>query len=767
MTFVEDGGPFARAVPSEACALVRVIGHHAVAFVSVGLGHLTGDRGMLDVSEGEGRRARLAAVLNSRHAGLCMLLDEPARGLHDEDVQNMGDAIAGLARAHTVVMNEHRHALAKAADHVIELGPGAGDAGGEVVYEGPLGRSSWAEEPVIERPRTPEHAKSRLLRIRGATIHNLDGVDCEIPLGRLTCLTGVSGSGKSSFVRGVLVPAVARALSRGVEVEDFDQRRGRWTRIEGAQHLEGLVALDQKAPSPNRRSIVATFLGVADAIRAAFGSSSQARGAGLSSSDFGLNAGAGRCQLCLGIGEVAEHDQWTTCPVCGGTRFGQDALSVRVDDMSISDLLDVPAAALRVRAPAFLSEHLAVLAAMTDLGIGHVSLGRRIDTLSGGEVQRLRIAAKLAEHDGGDLLFVLDEPAAGLHPSDVALLVRALDRILDHGRNTVVLVEHNPAIIRAADWLVEFGPGSGPHGGRIVAEGLPEKVSRTNTATGRVLSGRPPPSRPHVPSERSARAHGEPDDPVKQAQRVRAWLRHLTGDDVALPDDTPDDASPERPIVLLGEGFWKGRRVLELGDLDLEVAKLLLDLQVREVAPDELHDFARAWENEPGTELVLHPFLRQMQVWGPRLPRSVVGEATKHIQAMGLDLIGADGHPRNVRWPKVRATGTRFDLATREPGRAFAPGCGRARPRRRLRRAARFGWEGPPEARAAPPRPRSRDRRPDGRLALPLLPARRVRAVCHVQGCWAGHDAGRGIWSSGTAAPRPRTMASCIPQRRA
>jgi excinuclease ABC A subunit len=665
--FTDEGGPFAKAVSAEARALVRVVHHHAAAFVSVGLGHLTGDRGMLEISEGEGRRARLAAVLNSRHSGLCMLLDEPARGLHDEDVENMAGAIGDLARAHTVVMNEHRHALAKAADHVIELGPGAGDAGGQVVYAGPIARSSWAREPAIERARTPKQAKRGSLRIRGATIHNLDGLDCALPLGRLTCLTGVSGSGKSSFVRGVLVPAVARALQGGVEVEDFDQRHGRWTSIEGTELIKGLIALDQKAPPPNRRSLVATFLGVAEVIRAAFGSASQARSAGLSPSDFGLNAGAGRCQLCLGIGEVAEHDQWTTCPVCGGTRFGQDALSVRVDDMSVSELLDVPATALRDRAPTFLSAYLPILAAMADLGIGHVALGRRIDTLSGGEVQRLRIAAKLAEHDGGDLLFVLDEPAAGLHPRDVQMLVRALDRILDHGRNTVVLVEHNPAIIRAADWLVEFGPGSGPHGGRIVAEGSPEEVARTDTATGRVLSGRPAPSPPRAPPTHAVRVRNEADGGAKQAERVRAWMRHLIGDDVALPDESPDGGAPERPMVLLGERFWQGRRAIELGDLDLEMAKLLLDLQVREVTRDDLREFARAWEKEPRAQLVIHPFLRQMQVWGPRLPSSVVHEASKHIKAMGLELMGTTVHSSNVRWPKVRATGPRFVPAQAGP----------------------------------------------------------------------------------------------------
>ncbi|WP_433934992.1 hypothetical protein AB3662_10210 [Sorangium cellulosum] len=658
--FVGESGAFSKAVPADASALVNALRHQVAAFVSVGLSHLTGDRGMLEVSEGEGRRARLAAVLNARHAGLCMLLDEPARGLHDEDVQTMAGAVADLGRMHTVVMNEHRHTLVKAADHVVELGPGAGDAGGNIVYEGPVARSSWAKEPSIERTSASKASRSVFLSIRGATIHNLDGVDCEIPLGRLTCLTGVSGSGKSSFVRGVLVPAVARALSKGIEIDDFDQRQGTWTSIEGVQRIKGLVALDQKAPQPNRRSIVATFLDVADAIRAAFGRSEEARRVRLSPGDFGLNAGSGRCQLCLGIGEVVEHEQWTICPVCGGTRFGQDALSIRIDGMNISELLDVPVAELHVRAPSFLAAYLPILAAMADLGIGHIALGRRVDTLSGGEVQRLRIAARLAERGAGDLLFVLDEPAAGLHPRDVELLVRALDRIVDKGKNTVVLVEHNPAIIRAADWLIEFGPGSGPHGGRVVAAGSPADIARTNTATGRVLSGRSAPAPPRSRPTRLVRTQEQPREAAKQAERVRAWMRHLIGDDVALPDDAPDDGLPERPVAVLGDRFWQGRRATEIGDLDIEIAKLLLDMQVREVTPADLQDLAQAWQNKPRARLVIQPFLRQMQVWGPRLPNSVVGEATKHIEGMGIELIGVPFHPRNVRWPRVRATGARF-----------------------------------------------------------------------------------------------------------
>jgi excinuclease UvrABC ATPase subunit len=667
VAFTQDGSDFVKAVPPRDSALVRVLHHRAAAFVSLGLGHLTGDRGMPDVSEGESRRARLAAVLNAHHAGLCMLLDEPARGLHDEDVQNMTSAVTELARMHTVVVNEHRHAFAGAANHVIELGPGAGDAGGEVVYAGPVAQSSWAKELVIERERPHPRSKNpAVLAIRGATIHNLEGVDCTIPLGRLTCLTGVSGSGKSNFVRGILVPAVARSLPSPMQLDDFDQRQGTWSSFDGVERIKGMVALDQKAPPPNRRSIVATLLGVADPIRTAFGASPEARRASLSASDFGLNAGRGRCQHCLGIGEVEEHDQWTPCPVCGGTRFGQEALSVRVGGVNINEVLNAPIANLTGRAPVFLSEYLPVLTAMVDLGIGHVALGRRLDTLSGGEIQRLRIATKLAEHGSGGLLFVLDEPAAGLHPRDVERLVGALDRILDHGKNTVVLVEHNPAIIRAADWLIEFGPGSGPHGGRVVASGTPEEVRKTDTATGRVLSNKPAPLHPRQLSSSSTKqqAHHEPRVLEQQAERMKAWIRHLIGDDVARPDDGADGDATDRPVAALDDHFWQGRRAWEIGGLDLEIAKLLLDVQARRATADDITSLAQEWTKHRDARLVIQPFLKDIQVWGARLPASTVGEASAHIRSMGLDLIDADGSGvkrGNPDWPGIRATGDRFN----------------------------------------------------------------------------------------------------------
>jgi len=666
MDFTKREGSFARAVSAEARRWVDLIHHHSRAFVSVGLGHLSGERGMQEVSEGEGRRARLAGLLNVRSTGLCLLLDEPARGLHEQDLTGLTESISSLAPAHTVVMNEHRQALVEAADHLIQLGEGAGENGGRVMYQGAPVASPWRDVPPIERTRLVVGDKTHRLTFQGASIHNLRDVACSIPLGRLTCLTGVSGSGKSSFVRGILVPAVAATLAQPSQLEDFEFRRGHWERVSGSEHLRGLVALDQKVPPPNRRSIVATFIEVADDLRSRLAASEGARAVGLSATDFGLNAGHGRCQYCLGVGEVEQQAHWTPCPVCGGTRFGEEALSVRVDGLNISDLLALPVSGLRARARALVTPYLPLLEAMVELGIGHLSLGRRVDTLSGGEVQRLRIARKLAEHGQGGLLFVLDEPAAGLHPRDVGLLVRALDRILDQGRNTVVLVEHNLDIVRAADWLVEFGPGSGPEGGQVVAEGTPDQLRQTKTATGLALAGRLKAISSHQgrSSPRAGRV-GASAGSVEQASRAQAWIRQLMGDDVAIPEEPSEDAPPARPAVTLGERFWKGRLPWELGGLDEEVARLLLEVWADRTSPASSQDaFLRTWARRESARLVIHPFLKELQVWGRKLPRSAVDTAREHARAMGLELVDPDGGPlkkgANADWRQVRATGTRF-----------------------------------------------------------------------------------------------------------
>ncbi len=298
---------FLKGCPPEARGLVASLSRIAAALVSVGLGHLSGDRGMLDVSDGESRRARLAGALTSRLAGLLLVLDEPARGLHEEDLGPLGDAILQASHVHTVLMSEHRQRLVARAHHLVELGPGAGPNGGRIVYEGAIVTSAWAHPHLARAPAppAPKRKKRAWLEMDGVFIHNVKDARVRIPLGTMTCIAGVSGSGKSSFVRGALVPALAVALPpSAVEITDFRTRAGTWSRLAGEKAVSALYALDQSAAAPQKRSLVATFLDVAEPIRAEFAGDPIARRLGLGPRDFGTNSGKGRCPVCLGIGRL-------------------------------------------------------------------------------------------------------------------------------------------------------------------------------------------------------------------------------------------------------------------------------------------------------------------------------------------------------------------------------------------------------------------------------------------------------------------------------
>ncbi|MCU1348855.1 MAG: hypothetical protein JWO56_1885, partial [Acidobacteria bacterium] len=485
--FAAARGPFAREVDTNARPFVEALRRHAHSIVQVGLGYLTPDRGMLDVSEGESRRIGLARVLDAGESGLCLLLDEPARGLHESDLMNLSTALHRLRGAHTVILNEHRERLWDAADWLIEVGPGAGSSGGEITYAGSPRRRPGSPSEDAPRAQLPIREKHPTIKIRGASIHNVEDLDCEIPVGRLTCIAGVSGSGKSSFVRGVLAPALLE--STGDDATDFALRRGTWRSINGAGVIQKVVALDQTMPQPNRRSLVATFLGLFDDIRKAFAASSDAKREGLTASDFGVNAGNGRCLICAGAGAVPDGDLWSTCPSCGGARYGQRALAVRVGGVNVQELLETPIAQLAPYSETFRVPP-ALIGAVCELGIGYVALGRRVDTLSGGEVQRLRLATRLARDTAGSMLFIMDEPAVGLHARDVQRLAAALERVVDGGRNTVVIVEHDLRLIRSADWVIDFGPGSGPDGGKIVYAGTPQDLALAKTPTGLAIAGK-------------------------------------------------------------------------------------------------------------------------------------------------------------------------------------------------------------------------------------------------------------------------------------
>ncbi|MGA8810012.1 MAG: hypothetical protein WB973_19245 [Thermoanaerobaculia bacterium] len=650
--FAAERGAFARALDTDARSLVEALRRHAHSIVLVGLGYLTPDRGMLDVSEGESRRIRLARVLDAGESGLCLLLDEPARGLHESDLTRLSAALQRLRGAHTVVLNEHRERLWDAADWLIEVGPGAGSAGGEITYSGPPRRRPPAASEDVRRAQLPVDEKHPSIKIRGASIHNVEGLDCEIPVGRLTCIAGVSGSGKSSFVRGVLAPALLQLT--GDDADDFALRRGKWRSISGAAAIKEVVALDQTMPQPNRRSLVATFSGLFDDVRKVFAASPDAKREGLTASDFGVNAGNGRCDVCAGAGAVSDGDLWSTCPSCGGARYGQRVLAVRVGGVNVQELLETPFAQLGPYSGTF-GIPPALIDAVCELGVGYVALGRRIDTLSGGEVQRLRLAMRLARDTTGSMLFIMDEPAVGLHARDVQRLASALERVVDGGRNTVVIVEHDLRLIASADWVIDFGPGSGPEGGRIVFAGRPEELARAKTPTGLALAGKLTTVKDQPSEKQSARKRKLPVE--EQVIRTHALLRTLmTGDaSVAVSDD-----SVIEPVVVVSDRLWSERDAWEVGGLDTEVPKLLLDVQ-RPIAANPFAAVLDGWRENPNCWLAIQPFLTDMQTWGTALPESAVRAVKSLLAKEGLRLVNTAGATaRSEDIHELRATGDRF-----------------------------------------------------------------------------------------------------------
>jgi excinuclease ABC A subunit len=644
---------FVNSVPQKMRSLVEAIRRHAHSIVAVGLGYLTGDRGMLEISEGESRRTRLARVLDAGEQGLCLLLDEPARGLHESDLSGLAESLEHLRGEHTIILNEHRETLWDIADHFVEVGPGAGSTGGEITYSG----TRLNREPNLAQLRQPLPCEDQpKLVIRGASIHNIDNIECEIPLGRLTCITGVSGSGKSSLIRGVLAPALLKSV-KGVPT-DFSVRQGKWHSINGTRSITEVVALDQVMPPANRRSLVATFTGIFDNIRDVFGAATSAKLEGLSASDFGVNAGGGRCSVCAGIGEVVNGDLWSVCPSCGGSRYGQAALSVRIDGFNIEELLQTPVQNLGPRAVTF-GIPTGLIAAIYDLGIGYIALGRRIDTLSGGEVQRLRLAMRLSSPPSRSMFFILDEPAVGLHPKDVGRIATALDRVLENGRNTVVIVEHDLQLIRSADWVIDFGPGSGPDGGKIVFAGPPRELTKARTQTGLALAGK----LPKLESTAKAVAPVAADQklaPKDQVIRTTALMRTLINGDAAATALDSSEGTAE-PTVVVDEHFWAGRESWEVAGLDCEIPKLLLDVQ-RPSHKDGFTTLLEAWKKDKECWLAIQPFLTDMQVWGEELPESIIRTVTSHISKEGLQLVDVKGHRLENKFNvlEARATGKRL-----------------------------------------------------------------------------------------------------------
>ena len=624
-TLCQSSAPLAHALPKQAAPFIFQLERISRSLVGVGLAYLNGARGMNEISEGESRRIRLAAVFDGRHQGLCLLLDEPARGLHDEDVLRLTDTLIQLRGQHTLIINEHRQRLALAADHFVELGPCGGPQGGGITHAGSVPHEWWDVPKAITRERLIVDHNSPHIHIRGACCNNLRNQDISIPLGHLICVTGLSGSGKSSFVHGVLKPAL-------LDPTNPDPKG--WREIEGSQHVRQVINLDQGTPPANRRSIVATFLDLAKSLREHYAAHKDAKKLKLQASDFGLNNGEGRCVQCQGIGEIQDGQQWITCASCGGFRFGNRVLDVRDQGLNIAELLDLTINKIIEDLPQALLPFKTLLSSIANLGLGHLCLGRRLDTLSGGEIQRLRIARQLNINNPQGFVLLLDEPASGLHKNDVANLLKALDHVLAYGKNTVVVVEHNLSIVAASDWVIEFGPGSGPTGGFVVANAPPHELALTNTSTGRMLR-----TFVDISDQQSL-----PEMTLTQTPAVNAisaastlrWLRRLLGDDIAPSESLKEDNDLCPTIVFMPQASQE-QRFIEYGGLDRELLNLVLELQITSEDHFMDHYLLDIWLQNPKAQLVVHPLLQDIYIWGNNLPNSLIKERKTLLKSQGYD----------------------------------------------------------------------------------------------------------------------------------
>jgi excinuclease ABC subunit A len=467
-----------------------------------GLGYLSLDRQAATLSAGEAQRIRLATDVGSGLTGITYVLDEPTAGLHARDTGRLLGLLKGLRDAgNTVVVVEHDEDVIRSADHVIDMGPGAGEQGGRIVAEGTPEVIAASEASVTGRylrasNRVGPHSRDlrRGISIAHARCHNLRDLSVEIPAGGLIAITGVSGSGKSTLVFDVLAPALA-ARGRGLPGRDGGRHGERSAAVVVHEPFARVVVADRDPLDGASSSMPATMVGVFDAIRDRFAAADEARGAGLAKRHFSTRVKGGRCEGCEGVGRVRVSmdflpDVWVPCDECGGRRYRPEVLACRLDGRSIADVLD-----LTVRkARAAFSEVPAVarpLEVLNDLGLGYLRLGQGADTLSGGERQRLVLATELLREAAGATLFLFDEPTTGLHFEDVARLLQVFERLIDSG-HTVVVVEHNLDVVRAADWVIDLGPEGGDEGGRVVAAGTPARMSLVDSWTGRALAGGSP-----------------------------------------------------------------------------------------------------------------------------------------------------------------------------------------------------------------------------------------------------------------------------------
>jgi len=490
-----------------ASTILRELEARSSFLVEIGLGYLTLDRQMRTLSGGESQRISLANSLGSSLVDAIYVLDEPSIGLHPRDTDALLRLLGRLRDVgNTVIVVEHDPQVIAAADHVVELGPGAGEGGGQVVFEGTPGQLACADTGTgrvlsgrTEQPGPPRRrARSEgVLRARNARLHNIQGVDLEIPLGTLTVVTGVSGSGKSTLVHDILFRALERELGEGdtSAKEHLGEVVGRLDSLEGAGALDQVVLVDQSPIGRTPRSNPVTYIKGWDEIRRIFAARPLARERGYEARHFSFNVPGGRCEACKGAGHIEVEmvfmaDVYIPCEVCRGRRFRPEVLDVRFLGKSIADVLELTVdEAIRF----FLREDRLgqILWQLQQVGLGYLRLGQSATTLSGGEAQRLKIARELSMGAGkrGRTFYLLDEPTTGLSGEDVLKLLEVLHRLVTGG-NTVLVIEHNLELIRSADWVIDLGPGAGMEGGRIVAAGTPEELmAHPNSVTGPYLRG--------------------------------------------------------------------------------------------------------------------------------------------------------------------------------------------------------------------------------------------------------------------------------------
>ncbi|MFO8060621.1 MAG: excinuclease ABC subunit UvrA [Bacillota bacterium] len=476
--------------------ILREVQKRLKFLINVGLSYLTLSRAAATLAGGESQRIRLATQIGSGLVGVLYILDEPSVGLHQRDNRRLLDTLASLRDlGNTVIVVEHDEETILRADHVIDIGPGAGDSGGQVVAEGTpreimdcpdsITGQYLSGERQIPTPRERRRPGAKWLVVRGAREHNLKAIDVEIPLGLFVGVTGVSGSGKSTLVHDILYRQLAHDLNRA------HYPAGRHDGILGGEHLSKVVEIDQSPIGRTPRSNPATYTGTFDFIREVFASTPEARMRGYEKGRFSFNLKGGRCEACRGQGivKIEMHflpDIYVPCEVCAGRRYNRETLEVRYKGATIADILEmtVDEASRFFSDIPRIADHLETL---RDVGLGYIKLGQPATTLSGGEAQRVKLASELKRRSNGDTLYLLDEPTTGLHSADIHQLLKVLQRLVDEGA-TVVIIEHNLDVIKSVDHIIDLGPEGGEDGGRIVAVGSPEEVAAAGEShTGRYL----------------------------------------------------------------------------------------------------------------------------------------------------------------------------------------------------------------------------------------------------------------------------------------